>query len=266
VIGEVSMETDQNSMNPEFSISKSEIARRKRAYLTLSGYWLLGSVIFALIGSEEVGLIFHIILISFIIVVLFLIGFYTFKLLNMYVGTTVTLASTFLERTTRKSKDRLLYEDIEIIRLKRTTKGYIREIKILSKKIGTLYINGLDNFEEFKTQLLTKSDLLSKRKVCVKDFREPLEFDHPSFYTILGLIIGFLSEMFFTWLCNIKINSIHIFISGVSGFSVITGILLLFQRPISSRYGNKLASIDYLVSLLIVSFGLFIFFYNAGSY
>ena len=244
----------------EFAVSEVEIGRRRSAYLTLSICWVLGAITFTLIVSK-LDFFMAVSYVFLLVIALTFIGLYTFRLLNRYVNVKMCLMDAYLERVGQKSRDRVFYDRIEKIVVKRTTINTIREIRIVIKNQRNFLINAVENFEEFRNQLIAKCHS-SKKQIKIIDYREPLDYDHPLFYAIFGLSIGFLAPMMFIWLNPFEPQNVYHFERAVVIISLVVGVVFMAVRPISTRYGKSLVRADLIGGAMIAFSGIAIYFFS----
>ncbi len=169
----------------------------------------------------------------------------------------VYLSDSMLERDLKDSKDQYLLTDINSIRVKRTSKKTIREIKFYVDKGKYFYINGIssDEFESFIDHLIDKNP-----SITVRTLREPpVDFDHWLFYPVLGVILGVISSLLYRVVINVDEN-IQVYIkNGISVYIILIGIFFIIDKPTKRRYGNKrkLAVKDSLFGICLIIMGSF---------
>ncbi len=168
----------------EYRISKDEISRRKKAFLTLSISLMIGLILASIISDFIISFIFYL---SFAIALLAsnVLLFSSFKLFLLI---KITLSEQFIERSNNKGYESFLVTDITRIRIKRTTKKSIREISIYFRNGKSLAINALEDFEQFLYDLIISVN----ENTVIKEIHEPINFDHPLFYSLLGQLISFI--------------------------------------------------------------------------
>jgi hypothetical protein len=211
-----------------YKISKKEIIRRQKAFLSLSIFLIIGSLIGIKIFNFSLPVWFC--LISLIILILSNIWIRLFfkKFLKMK----IYLSKKFLERKTNKKSDKFCIAEIEKIRIKKNTKNKVREIYIYLKNNQSIFINGLNNFEKFTDKLLS----LVSKKTVIKYQSEPLDFDSQLFYPILGLIISFGTIYFLKLMMNLEFETAKIILYCLLVYIILVCIYLVLSKPISKRY------------------------------
>lgn len=100
----------------------------------------------------------------------------------------VHITEESLERITGQSRDSYMFADINDVRIKRRVKGDIKEIEIKTSKNQIIHIIGLENFDSFAEDLISrvKSDKVRK------DYNDTFDFDRLMFYVIIGSATGIL--------------------------------------------------------------------------
>ena len=243
-----------------FIISKKELNRRKKAFTMLLLSFLAGIVLFSTI------LVFPISPIGYIsvIMVFLVLCIATFQFLSSLSQMKICITDEEIERVRGDIIEKYLLSEIESLKIKRRTNGVIREIYIVFHNHKHLYINAFeDEFENLKNMVISK---LNKNAI-MKEFYEPLDFDHLLFYPILGLLISFISILGFKYILALDYFGIRILILFFFTYIFSLAIYFLLKKPISTRSGENQIIIDYIfgfvmimMSLLILAIG-FRFFY-----
>jgi len=162
----------------EYCVCETETKRRIRAFTALS---LSLTVSFALAGflfwPEELGIIK---IVFFCLVFIFSIfWFFTYKFFKYFSNTKVFLSDDYLERVSRKLKDRISFEDIQRIRIVKKTGGGVREIRLYTQA-KVLVIDGMDNFEELVKEITSRCQ---NSQIYIKN--EPIDYDNILFMKTL---------------------------------------------------------------------------------
>ncbi|MDD2636375.1 MAG: hypothetical protein PHW82_12865 [Bacteroidales bacterium] len=224
----------KNIAKKEFVVSKTEVIRRERAFANLLTSILIGLIL----GLNKVileqpclsatGILIFILLqvFAFILVIRF---FKTFSKME------ILLTEGCLQRNSKQGCEKFLLKNVKKIEVKKTTRKTVREMKIFFYDGTFMFINGLDNFLQFKQDMLKKLG----KEVVLKEYSEPIDFDHPLFYTILGLVIGFFSVLLTKYLMKLDTNAMNTVLIAIFLYIFAVGIYLITQKPISKRYGNK---------------------------
>ncbi len=243
-----------------FIISKKELNRRKEAFTVLLLSLLAGIVLFSNI------LVFPISSIGYISIIMVFLVLYvaTFQYLSSLSQMKICITDEEIERAREDTTEKYLLSEIKSLKIKRRTNGVIREIYIVFHNHKHLYINGFeDEFENLKNMVISK---LNKNAI-IKEFYEPLDFDHVLFYPILGLLISFISIFSFKYILTLDYFGNRVLILFFSAFIFSLAIYFLLKKPISARSGENQTIIDYIfgvvmimMSLLILTLGLRFFY------
>jgi hypothetical protein len=142
------------------------------------------------------------------------------------------------------------------IRIKWTTNDTVREMYIWLNDGNSIFISALENFERFKKKLVASVN----KAVKVEEIHEPIDYDHPLFYSILGLPIGYMCVLIYKLVPVLSLNNIKLGLISFSAYLILLGVYFIKNRPISRRSGEKALSTDYIIGLLMISFGGVILF------
>jgi hypothetical protein len=175
----------------------------------------------------------------------------TYRVLDRQSYLQVSLSDNELKRNFKNASESYLLSDIKSIRIKRTTRGLIREIKLNIIGDTAIFINGLEDFETFKDDLIK-----STKHIKVINYKETIDFDHPLYYVFFGAITGTISTLLFKSMFLISESNIKYVQVSIDGFIIIMGLFWIISKPIRSRYGNKNIISDYIFGLLILIIGL----------
>lgn len=232
-------------MEQIYTSCEKEINRRITAYTTLILSFFISSIIFSFSYIINYFNIFiYVIIIG--AVILFLTRIIVVKYLRSLLKTDIGLTNKYI----RKNKTKYLIKDINKIIIKRTSKGYIREIKIKFNKTNTYINNSTNDIEKFIKEL---QEYLPKN-VIKKTIHEPLDYDHPLFYFFFGILVSFISIESISLLNTKYINLITYVISSLS---IIMGIYFIVYKPIYKRDEKSNKITDYIWGLFFVIGGLF---------
>lgn len=211
-----------------YIVSKKEIIRRKKAFLSLSVSLLLGLVLASVLFNFPIIYSFF----GAFAVILLLANLSLNRFFKSYLSSKICLSNDYLSRIKENGTKRFLIKDIKKIKINNTTNNTIREMGIYFYNGESIFINGLSNFEKFRTRLFRN---ISKN-VSIKKTREPMNFDSVFFYPILGLILSFgtiyLLKLMTSFSYQTMLTILEIFMIYV--FLVV--VYLIFSKPISSRY------------------------------
>ncbi|UMX48158.1 MAG: hypothetical protein L7H18_01275 [Candidatus Nealsonbacteria bacterium DGGOD1a] len=232
----------------EYVISKTEINRRKKAYATLSISLIVGQILASMILDFPITIVNY----FYFIIAFFLLGVLSFRSLNFLLHAKIVLSTQLLERINNKTIERFIIANIVRVKIKRTTKNTIREIYIWLRDGKSVFISAIENFEQFKDDLISKLD----KNVAVKEIHEPIYFDHPLFYSILGLPISFIGIYLIKLITNFDYAKIGIVLLTFLVYLFAVGIYFIYAKPISKRYGEQTRIIDFLLGAFMVCSGI----------
>ncbi|MDD5530648.1 MAG: hypothetical protein PHX21_11580 [bacterium] len=235
----------------EYKISKDEISRRKKAFITLSISLIMGLLLASKILDFPVSVFDYLCF----AIALFLSGTLLFRSFNFLFRTKIYLSGQTLERINQKTSESFLTSNINRVKIKRTTRNTIREIYIRFYDGKSIFINALEDFEQFRTELINNIN----KDIAIKEIREPIDFDHPLFYSILGLLISFAGVYLIKLVANLDYFKAKAFLFGISAYIFAVGIYFICAKPISKRYGVQKKVSDYIFGFIIVCIGIYIF-------
>lgn len=235
----------------EYLISKTEIRRRNSAFNSLiissMAAFLLSGIFFWPDRAKLWTWLLSSLLIIFIFFKIFIVLFF-----KSFLKTKIILSDKYLERTTQKSHDKVLLTSIRRLVVVKTTRNKIRELRIYSER-NNLIIDGLENFNDFKDELLKKC------KIECAQINEIIDYDHPLFYIILGTILGFITVISMKGLTRANATTVTIIYYSIAVYAIIVGIYFIINKPITKRYAAKHNIIDYIWGLLFLLSGIAIF-------
>jgi hypothetical protein len=235
----------------EYKISNNEMTRRKKAFTTLLVSLLIGLFLASKILNFPISIIIYL----SITIILFCIDALFFRSFDFLLLTKIILSEKSLKRITRNESENFLIATIDKIKIKRTSKNSIREIYIRFRDGKNIAINGLVNFKQFQNDL---KEIISK-DVSIKEIREPIDFDHPLFYAILGLPISFVGVYLIKLMTNLDYLKVKIMLVGFSFFMLLEGIYFISAKPISKRYGDTRKFVDFIFGFTMISIGISVF-------
>ena len=236
----------------EFEISRKEINRRKKAFSTLlvslfAGLFLASKILYYPISE------FIFLLIGGALLVLDIL---TFRFLDSISRVKLNISEMKIERINAKSTESFLFSDIRKIKIKRRTNGKIREIYIYFNNKNRLFLNAFEeNFENIKNIISKRT----RKNVEIKEWREFIDFDHPLFYSILGIPISFLSVYFFRLILNMNNFQAKVMVFIFSVYIFFLGLFFIFKKPISTRYDVERMFADYIFGIFMICIALMLF-------
>lgn len=242
-------------MKTEFIISQAEIARRKRAFVTL-----VCSLLAGLIATSTKFITTYpeaaIIILCIVILFLAFSSIATFKFLNSISKTRISLHEEYLQRDDGNKVEMFPLSDITKILIKRTTRKTIRRITLIFNNKPPVVLNGLEDCEHFKNALVSNIG----KNIILRESYEPLDFDHPLFYVLLGLLISIASITVLKLVIAYRILENSIAFTLLSLFPAAVGLYFIFQKPLAREYGAQRQKTDYLWGLLLICSGIILYF------
>ncbi|MFA5857748.1 MAG: hypothetical protein WC955_01635 [Elusimicrobiota bacterium] len=181
---------------------------------------------------------FAVFLVLLIISRVWLISFF-----KTFIKTKVILTEQSIERISVKSHEKVLFENITKMYIKRTTAGSIRELKLSYIGGNTMVLNGLDNFEDLFKQLTSRG---GNNKIAITKIREGIDYDHPAFYVIFGFLTSFVTVFAIKFSLYITPEQIQIANTCLTIFIFIMGCFFIFSNPLAKGYGEKARVTDYI--------------------
>ncbi len=242
----------------EFNTSTSEMNRRKKAFLTLSiSFFISISISFFSFFLSYLQLVLPFMTILALFLTFAVLSFNRF--LDRSKSIKINISDQKIEKNWFNKNDIYDIKSITSVKIKRTTANLIREIRFVISGVRPFYINGLDRFEEFNNHLL----LIIGKNVKIYEVKEPINFDHPLFYVLLGTLVGIFSILFLK-LLFIYSNYIRLFQLSTACFVIVVGIYWLFSKPITGRYGQNKKIMDNVMGTLFIIIGFALVFISKG--
>jgi hypothetical protein len=238
-------------MKKVYTISKKEINRRIVAYTTLIISFLLSLILF----SFNYILSYLNIAIPLLITLIILLWgsrILVVRYFKSIINNKIILTHEYIER----NENKYLIKDIKQISIKRTSNKYLREIKIVLDNKKEIFINGINEFEEFVKELL---DYLPKNTVKTNS-REPIDYDRPTFYFFFGILVGFICYEFAKFLIVIDMQQLNIFYYLLTIVTILMGLYFIIYKPIYKRDEKKQQITDYIWGISFILIGISVIF------
>ncbi|MDD4409420.1 MAG: hypothetical protein PHW52_02065 [Candidatus Pacebacteria bacterium] len=236
----------------EFLISKEELTRRKKAFSTLLASVAVGLLLSSLLLDFKIsiyGWLFFVIMLLFSITI-------TFHFFNSISGLRIDISEKEIKKIDKKKIGTFLLSDIKSIKVKRRTNGVIREIYITFNNRKELIITALEeHFEDVKDLIVSKAG----GGILLKETRELIDFDHPLFYSILGLPISFASVLFIKLIISLDHLQTKYILFACSLYVLAMGAYFFIKRPMLIRFGREYTFADYIFGFMIICGGIFLF-------
>lgn len=236
----------------KFECSKQEIDRRKKAFVTLLAGIVVGLIVTSMIFRFPLNAIGYIL----IAVICFSVCVPTFRFLHSVAETKLRISNQMIERIGIRTVERCLISEIDKMKVKRRINGEIREIYLWLNGRGFFLTAFEGHFDVIKNEILRNL----RKNVVVSEMREPMDFDHPLFYPVLGLSIGFSSIYFFHFLLRASPIQVRIVLSLFSVFLIALGVYFVYRKPISARNNRAHILVDVVFGLCMICFGVSMFF------
>jgi len=160
-----------------------------------------------------------------------------------FASTTWNIGHTTLTRTDLRSSHEYQLHSIRHAQAKRTTAGVIREIKLSIDDGPAVYVNGLEDSESF-WGCLCSSDIAASRAFV----HEPLDYDHPSFYVVLGCVLGGSMGLIMRIALSAPQFGGQWAYMALAAYSFVMSVYWLRAKPVSGRYGIRAVTWDYAVA------------------
>lgn len=235
-----------------YAISQTEIQRRKKAYTTLSLSILVGLAA----SSIVFGFPIHIASYLVVLATLFSLGLFSFTFLHHLSAVKITISDTSLQREIDGVFQEFSLDAIRQVETKWTTNNTIRAMYIVFEDKKRVVLSAVHPFKSFKKDLLKRLN----KNVVIKERHEPLDFDHPLFYSLLGLPISAIGVLL------VKIAPLltyqHLKIGGMAFviYLLSFGSYFVGAKPLSRELGRKATGSDYAMGGLMICAGIILFF------
>jgi hypothetical protein len=241
----------------EFIISKKELTRRKKAFVTLLASMTVGLILSSLLLDFEISIYGW----SFLAIILLLLIAITFNFFNSISGLRIDISEKEIKKVDKKKVEIFSLSDIKSVKVKRRTNGMIREIYITFSNRKELIITALEeHFEDVRNLIVGKVD----GDIILKETKEWIDFDHPLFYSILGLPISFISILSIMLITDLDHLQVRYILFAFSLYVFAVGAYFFIKRPMFIRFGMEYTVGDYVFGLLAICGGIFLFLVGLG--
>jgi len=233
-----------------FVISSAEIERRKAAFDRLAVSTTLAATVFA--ADSIVAYFPPSILGVLALALVFLVSRAALaSSFDRFTRTTWTISDTSLTRADERSRDEYPLERVRRVRTMRTAAGGIREIRLGLDGGRSVYVNGIEDFETFREALLSGSPQAGGGG----ELHEAVDFDHPLFYIVLGIVFG-LSLALVVRVARFAsgLDARYVY-AALAVYLLAMGAYWLRAKPVSGRYGERSAVSDYVIGFCVICLG-----------
>jgi hypothetical protein len=233
-----------------YNIFLKEMKRRGIAFSSLEISLYAGIILASIILNHKISVTAYIVFALFLLALAVLFFWYFRYLATM----SFALTGRALERTRGKKTETYLLADITGVKLIWRTDKTIRGLHLAFRGGKRIYVNGLEHPESFKKELL---DSISK-DVAIREDREPLAFDHPVFYPVLGVILGFFCVFVLKSVTELSGSGAQYLLYGILAFIGAVGLYFILAKPMSGSSNIK-THWDYGFGLLLVVIAVIIY-------
>lgn len=207
-----------------YKVSEKEMARREAAFLSLSASLLLGLGL----ASKFLKVPIPIQVFVGIAITLAVANAWLKLFFNSFLKFKICMSEKELVRKNKK----YALGDARKVSVVWTTRNTIREIGIFFCDNKSLFINGLEDMERFKKDLLERTG----KKIEIKNSKELGDYDSLLFYPILGLSLSLGAGLLATWLARLDYQAQEKFLYSAIAFLLAVFIYIAKTKQISKRY------------------------------
>lgn len=236
----------------QFETSKKEINRRKWAFATLLVSLFVGLILASVMFCFPIHLFGYFLIAAAFLVICIL----TFRFLNSILNMKLRISDQTIERIGIGPVEKYLISEIDEMKVKRRINGEIREMYLWLNGKGLFLTAFEGSFDAIKNDLFRNL----RKNAVVSEIREPMNFDHPLFYPVLGLLIGFSSIYFFRFLFRASSIQVQVILFLFSIFLIALGVYFVYKKPISARNNRARFMADVVFGLCMICFGVSMFF------
>jgi hypothetical protein len=231
----------------KYTISEKEMNRRKKAFSSFL-LSLFFSVSLTLKLALDIPTMLWFLSMAVFGCILLMGWLLMQKAFHLFEKIVINLTPEFIERKTFKGNEKIFFQDIVAISIKKTIKKKIREIKVRTQK-RLFYLNGLENIDNLYQSLkkMVSDDVKTSQR------QESIDFDSQYFYPILGLLVGSGT----IWLISLIINNYHqsffkIFLFSIMVLTLGLGGYFIFTKPISKSHGLRFRVVDIVIGIIFI--------------
>jgi hypothetical protein len=225
-----------------YPTSTAELARRLRAYTTLIVSLLCGIVLSSidyLVAAPAIWLAG----LGGLALLLVLSRVALTRSMRNYAALELRLDDTHIERVRGETVEKFALADITRLKIVRTSRRSVREIGANVRNGRRLSMNAVEGFERFEQDLRSRLPA----NVVVSEAREPIDYDHPLFYVVFGLITGVAFTLAVRAIATLSESGMKWATLAIACYSAILGVYVLLARPLSQRYGPRSRFGDFLL-------------------
>jgi hypothetical protein len=231
--------------------STAELMRRLRAYTTLIVSLLVSialSSIDYLIAAPAIWMA----CLGGLALLLVLSRLALVRSLRGYALLELRLDDMHIERVRGETAEKFALADVIGLRIVRTSRRSIREITARLRNGQRRSMNGVEDFERLEQDLRSRLPA----SIAVTQVREPIDYDHPLFYVVFGLITGAGLTLAIRAMATLNASGLKWATFAIAGYAVILGSYVLVARPLSQRYGPRSRTGDLILGLFALLAGV----------
>ena len=238
-------------MQTEFEVAQEEIARRKRAFTTLSLSIFLSVILCSIdfvVAVPRVALPCVVALGA----ILLLLRHAVHKSTNKFGKRSIVLTDEAVMNVSGGTDSEIRLAEICFMRVKTKVRGSTREI-LLKTAGGTRFgISGIRDFERLESELTNRLG----KAVEVRKLVEPIDFDHPWFYVFFGIVVGCTTTGLIRLAPLMSYGTVRTLNIVTSALVLSVGVFWIFTKPGVATYGRKVLAADRAFGTLLIAIGL----------
>ena len=166
----------------------------------------------------------------------------------------IRLVDSHTERKRASTTETYSLADVVGLRVVRTSRKGIREVTARFADGRRLSMNGVEEFERLEQELRSRLPA----NVTSTEVREPIDYDHPLFYVVFGLITGVAFTLAVRAMATLSQSGMKWATLAIACYSAILGAGVLLTRPLSQRYGAKSRFGDLALGLFALLAGILV--------